>query len=48
MLNLLWVVCGLLVMGLLLLSYGDPDDLRVGRRAGMRVMVVARNLIALL
>ena len=46
MLKLLWIVCGLMV--LLLLVFGVPDDLRVGRRAGMRVMVVARNLIALL
>ena len=46
MLKLLWIVCGL--MALLLLVFGGPDDLRVGRRAGMRVMVVARNLIALL
>ena len=39
MLKLLWIVCELLVLVLLLLVFGDPDDLWVGRRAGMRVMV---------
>ena len=39
MLKLLWLVCGLLVLVSLLLVYGDPDDLWVGRRAGMWVMV---------